>query len=334
MASATSFRELDSIAERLSPTPKPFSNKGECLETFKKLTELLNDSELKKYFVEKRNGLAIVTNPELLMPPAKEGNGFLVDGDGGDCQYRTVFALWLISYDPEYCQMIGGKNTSSPCYSHHCNGAQTIKTLVKILRFTKKTRVVRVVLMTLRNLVDKGFNNDMNDQGAIDVLSTLLTKKWPDEEIPEDIRFLKSALQKDIKELSTWSVYRTDVLSGEISWRNPCHKDETFWRQNMLRFEENDCQVLRELVGILRVGLDRHGAPDSTGTTTFEEKCAVACHDIGWFVRTHPRGKRLLHMTKEGDAKSLIFRAMEHSDKEVKKEALLAVQILMVANMS
>ena len=35
------------------------SNKGECLETFKKLTELLNDSELKKYFVEKRNGLAM-----------------------------------------------------------------------------------------------------------------------------------------------------------------------------------------------------------------------------------------------------------------------------------
>ena len=44
---------------------------------------------------------------------------------------------------------------------------------------------------------------------------------------------------------STWSVYRTDVLSGEISWRNPCHNDETFWRQNMLRFEENDCKVLR-----------------------------------------------------------------------------------------
>lgn len=173
----------------------------------------------------------------------------------------------------------------------------------------------------------------MNDQGAIDVLTTLLSKKWPDEEIPTDITFLRQQLQKDIKELrcacartrtrarslfwcrvaggarggrgeggiglhlvsawparrgplrvrrfvqlrtcssgrlrrlhrrglfvvtvlnelcaflrllhSTWSVYRTDVLSGEISWRNPCHNDETFWRQNMLRFEENDCKVLR-----------------------------------------------------------------------------------------
>ena len=84
---------------------------------------------------------------------------------------------------------------------------------------------------TLQNLVDKGFNNDMNDQGAIDVLSTLLTKKWPDEEIPEDIRFLKSALQKDIKELRCTILHRTDrgpyVLLGAARPEEATHTKRT-----------------------------------------------------------------------------------------------------------
>ena len=94
------------------------------------------------------------------------------------------------------------------------------------------------------------------------------------------------------------------------------------------------CVLYSELVRILRESLDAYGGEKDQTGTTLEEKCAVACHDIGWFVRVHPRGKRLLGMVKEGDAKSLIFKAMEHHDKEVKKEALLAVQILMVASMA
>ena len=32
----------------------------------------------------------------------------LVDGEGGDAQYRTLFALWLISYDEEHVKTMGG----------------------------------------------------------------------------------------------------------------------------------------------------------------------------------------------------------------------------------
>jgi len=324
---------LDAVHDQLYPNPKMFSSKKECKQLFIDLTSVLVSQEAKEYFVNKKNGLEIITNTQLLYP-TNDGDAVLVDGDGGDCQYRTVFALWLLSYVPEYVQIIGGKDSKNKLFPHHCSDAKAIKTLVKILRFEKKTRVVRVVLMTLRNLVDKGFNNEMNDQGAIDVLNTLKSNKWPDEEIPEDIEFLRIALQKDIKELSTWSVYRTDVLSGEISWKNPCHHDETFWRQNVHRFEENDSQVLKELVKILREGLMALDGGRAVDGVDPGIACAVSCHDIGWFVKCHPRGKRLI--TKDTpDAKTLIFRAVECTTTEdVHKEALLALQILMVADMS
>jgi hypothetical protein len=27
--------------------------------------------------------------------------------------------------------------------------------------------------------------------------------------------------------------------------KNPCHSDQTFWKQNIMRFEEKDCEVLK-----------------------------------------------------------------------------------------
>jgi hypothetical protein len=39
----------------------------------------------------------------------------LVDGEGGDAQYRTLFALWLISYDGEHVKTtLGGAGGGVP----------------------------------------------------------------------------------------------------------------------------------------------------------------------------------------------------------------------------
>ena len=27
--------------------------------------------------------------------------------------------------------------------------------------------------------------------------------------------------------------------------KNPCHSDQTFWKQNIMRFEDKDCEVLK-----------------------------------------------------------------------------------------
>jgi len=57
---------------------------------------------------------------------------------------------------------------------------------------------------------------------------------------------------------------------------------------------------------------------------------AVACFDIGEFARFHPRGKVIVG---ELGVKLPIMNLMEKSsDAEVRKQALLAIQKLMVTN--
>ena len=77
-----------------------------------------------------------------------------------------------------------------------------------------------------------------------------------------------------------------------------------------------NCTAIKTLVALL--------VPESDAQTL-----AVACHDIGEFVKHHPEGRRL--MTQFG-AKLAVMSILKHSDPEVQKHALTAVQRLMVIN--
>jgi V-type H+-transporting ATPase subunit H len=56
---------------------------------------------------------------------------------------------------------------------------------------------------------------------------------------------------------------------------------------------------------------------------------SVACFDLGEFARIHPRGRSILQQL---NIKIPLMQLMEDKDPEVKKQALAAVQKLMVFN--
>jgi V-type H+-transporting ATPase subunit H len=56
---------------------------------------------------------------------------------------------------------------------------------------------------------------------------------------------------------------------------------------------------------------------------------AIACYDLGEFVRFHPRGRKVL---SKMDGKVDIMKLMTNPDPEVQKHALLCVQKMMVHN--
>ena len=91
---------------------------------------------------------------------------------------------------------------------------------------------------------------------------------------------------------------------------------QNFWKDNHKAFEAENCTAIKTLVALL--------VPESDAQTL-----AVACHDIGEFVKHHPEGRRL--MTQFG-AKLAVMSILKHSDPEVQKHALTAVQRLMVIN--
>jgi V-type H+-transporting ATPase subunit H len=59
----------------------------------------------------------------------------------------------------------------------------------------------------------------------------------------EALNQLEEGLKDNIKKLSSFDMYKQEVLLGHLDW-SPMHKDPMFWRDNITRFEENDFQVL------------------------------------------------------------------------------------------
>jgi len=220
--------------------------------------------------------------------------------------YQAVYCCWLVSYNKQIAA-----NFSS-------NQSTIIHKLVEIVRTTSKEKVMRMAIATLRNIVDKapGNNEQMIETNLVKEVEKLLQKKWADEDITADLEVLNDSLQKNMAELSSFDKYKQELYSGELEW-SPVHRSEKFWRENSHHFEENHNRPLTVLVGLLK-------SSDSSAIVL-----AIACNDIGEFVRFHPRGRLLIQNT---GCKEHIMNLMYHTDAEVQKQSLLCLQKLMVHN--
>jgi len=136
-----------------------------------------------------------------------------------------------------------------------------------------------------------------------------------DKDILEDLTEIEERLVLRVDELSSFDVYRNEVLSTKLEW-SPPHKSQKFWTENCFRFEDNDNQLLRTLKNIL-------STPETDPAIL-----AVAIWDIGEFVRFHPRGRRILDIL---DVKTTIMGLLS-SKEEIGAAALLTLQKLLLTN--
>jgi len=217
--------------------------------------------------------------------------------------YEVVYVLWLLSFNKHVAEKM--------------NDTKVIPSLIELLRTVSKDKVIRLSLATLRNLLDISTNNEeMITYGIVKPLESLLQKNWShDEDVLDDLQTIKEALQKNIAQLTSFDVYKGEVMSGNLSW-SAVHRSEKFWRENAQLLEEDNCKLLLVLRGLLT-------------TSTNPVVLSVACFDIGEFARFHPRGKQLIQQLS---IKIPLMALMENKDPDVKKNAILAVQKLMVTN--
>ena len=103
------------------------------------------------------------------------------------------------------------------------------------------------------------------------------------------------------------------VNSGQLRW-GLIHT-EKFWRENCKSVEGEDFKLLKRLVALLR-------SDDS-------EVAAIACYDIGEWVRFYPAGKAVV---KALGAKEVVMELIEHTDGDVQRHALQCVSKIMVTN--
>lgn len=273
------------IKDMLSHRSHSLADVSIALETLK---ELAKNVKIQKFLVDHNVLLSI---------------GALMDSKlitNNQVAYLVGFCLWLFSFNE---------------FSHDAlvNG-NIVDRICKVMKLMSREKVVRIMSACLRNLIGKrNFNQVMILGGLPKVLKLLESRKWNDEDIVEDLDLVKSALDTEIEEMSTFEMFQKELSAGKLHW-SQIHT-ERFWKENVDSCEKNDFKSVRMLVNLLE--------------SEDEETVAVACYDLGEFVRLYPGGKKIVSRLK---GKEKLMLQMSHTSQQVQKQALLAVQKLMVNN--
>ncbi|XP_037748550.1 V-type proton ATPase subunit H isoform X2 [Lepidochelys kempii] len=235
--------------------------------------------------------------------------GVLSNKCGFQLQYQMIFSVWLLAFSPQMCEYLRRYNI--------------VPVLSDILQESVKEKVTRIILAAFRNLLEKSTERETRQEYALAMIQCKILKqlenldqqKYDDEDISEDIKFLLEKLGESVQDLSSFDEYSSELKSGRLEW-SPVHKSEKFWRENAVRLNEKNYELLKILTKLLEVSDD-------------PQVLAVAAHDVGEYVRHYPRGKRVIEQL---GGKQLVMNHMHHEDQQVRYNALLAVQKLMVHN--
>jgi V-type H+-transporting ATPase subunit H len=230
---------------------------------------------------------------------------------GFQIQYQLTFCLWVMTFDPVVADRISRSNIN------------VIPVLSDILSESVKEKVTRIILATFRNLLEKPTEREYKTDNALSMVQCKVLKqlqlldgrKIDDQDLVDDVGFLSETLQASVQDLSSFDEYTTEVKSGRLEW-SPVHKSEKFWHENAARLNEKNFELLKILVKLLETSRD-------------PLILSVASHDIGDYVRHYPRGKTVVEQL---GGKQLVMSLLSHEDPNVRYEALLAVQKLMVHN--
>lgn len=268
------------------------------------LAAFLGKEENRDVFCEKVNGRA---GPALLTAMLGRDMRLPVQA-----KYQAVFCLWLLSFPKQTLS-----NDESSVVANALEAAEAPRLLTAVVREVSAEKVVRISLATLRNLMQMSttLRKEMIGAGLVAALQSLCMRQWNDVDINDDLQVLASSLDSELASMSTFDVYRAEVLSGALEWTPP-HRDDMFWRENVEKMDTNNMEILRCMVRLLN---------DSADTTVL----CVACHDLAQFVKYHPRGR---YITQSLGVKGRLMELMSEGDSEVRRYALNTVQVLMISN--
>ncbi|WVR08626.1 hypothetical protein IAU60_005682 [Kwoniella sp. DSM 27419] len=219
-------------------------------------------------------------------------------------QYWAITSIWQLSFEQAAAEGLDKKY-------------DIVAVLTNVAKAAVKEKVQRVVVATLRNLISLAPSQNLPSMFVAKLLPfviSLQSRKWSDDEIVEDLDYLKSELQTRLDGLSTYDEYISELESGHLVW-SPAHETEDFWKENGLRIgQEADGKAVRRLVELITVSRD-------------PLVLAVAAHDIGQFVKWG--GDKSKRTIDQLNGKTRVMELMSHENADVRYQALMTVQRLM-----
>ena len=237
--------------------------------------------------------------------------------------YELTFSMWVLTYE---------LNTSFPIRADFAKEGIPVQSLCELIAAAPREKVVRVALAALRNLGTcsadedaapagaprhdgKFFLDEMIGNGLMKSIQLLRERQFTDPDIVDDIDQLYKLLTVNYKEMSRWEVYKNEVENGHLQWGST--HTEAFFKENARMFEgpDGDFHILKVLITLL--------------SSKDEEVVAIACYDIGEFVRFYPNGRAIV---KRLGAKELVMPLIESENPELQRHALQCVSKIMVQN--
>jgi len=216
-------------------------------------------------------------------------------------QYQAVFCTWLLSFNPRFLP-------------HIYESGIFIKLLTLLKSTPRKEKIVRLGLEIIVNsLNDKDTLECMIEEKLGETLDSFLFENWRSEELYDRINSVSEQYIRHVRDWSTFERYQKELDTGKLK-PGYLHQAD-FWAENVMKFEEKEFRVVRKLITLLR----------STEPSTL----SLACHDIGEFAHLHPTGKQVL---KRLHARDMLLALVNHKDRTVERESLLALQKLMLDN--
>jgi len=224
------------------------------------------------------------------------------NGDNRQVAYLVIFCLWTLSFQNRYANHDGLLN------------GQLLSKLVKYVQDNRlhNLKLTRVIFYFFENLLNKeNFNEMVCLFGLYPTLESLKEEKINDEELKGSILNLMEHLAHVEVSLSSFERYEQEIRSDKLAW-GPCHTD-TFWKKYAFKFEDEDYKLIRAVINLL-------GSREP-------ETVAVACYDLGQFSQFYQDGKRVIEKL---NGKVKLMTLIEHNNAEVRKQALTAVQKLLI----
>ncbi len=237
--------------------------------------------------------------------------------------YELTFCLWCMTYE---------LNGSPNIRADFAKDGAAIAALTDMISSAPREKVVRVALSALVNLATCTADENPGPSGMAKVdgnvfltemlaykllksIQYLEDRQWTDPDIVADIKTLHKLLADNYKEMSRWEVYKNEVESGHLQWGST--HTEAFFKENarMMEGKDSDFKLVKVLIALL--------------SSNDDEIAAIACHDIGEFVRFYPNGKAI---AKRLGAKELVMPLIEHDNVELQRHALQCVSKMMVQN--
>ncbi|MBW0522193.1 hypothetical protein O181_061908 [Austropuccinia psidii MF-1] len=217
-------------------------------------------------------------------------------------QYQIAFCFWLLSFDDEIANQLNKR-------------AAAIPLLIDLTKNAVKEKVTRVLVATLRNLASKAPEANLGPMlvagNLLALIQNFSARKWSDDELKEDVQWLKEQLEDAKQKMTTYDEYSTELESGLLRW-SPPHTSDEFWSANAERLHEKDFQQLKNIIGLLSNASD-------------PIVLAVAANDLLQYVKHCDVGKKYVERL---GGKAAVMNLMTHHDADVKYRALITVQQL------